>query len=156
MASFTSVPTSGIQLSSVPPSVSDGNIDYYDIMIIGKTGMGKSSTSDKLVIASDGELTCRGEYQDDDVEPGGRLIGDDLSVWLISDAKGEMERIREHLSQLMGFRSDKSMSDSVNSYYKESRPTHSSQLISNETTNLRVLDVPGFFWIQRGRSGSIG
>ena len=67
IASFTSAPTSGIQLSSVRPSINDGNIDYYDIMIIGKTGMGKSSTSVKLVIASDGERTC-GEYQDDDVQ----------------------------------------------------------------------------------------
>ena len=62
MASSTAVPISGIPLSSVRSSINDENINYYDIMIIGKTGMGKSSTSDKLVIATDGELTCRGEY----------------------------------------------------------------------------------------------
>ena len=28
------------------------SIDYYDIMIIGKTGMGKSTTSDKLLMAN--------------------------------------------------------------------------------------------------------
>ena len=40
-----------------------------DIMIIGRTGMGKSTTADKLIIANSGDLACD-EHRDEVIEEG--------------------------------------------------------------------------------------
>ena len=37
--------------NAIPEGIEDNLIDYYDIMVIGRTGMGKSTTSDKLIMA---------------------------------------------------------------------------------------------------------
>jgi hypothetical protein len=121
------------------------DIDYYDIMIIGRTGMGKSTTADKLVIANSGDLACD-EHRDEVIEEGQVKIGD-LGIWLISDAEGETERVRRRLKGLNEHRRTLQPHEYVNQVYnkKSEMTTSTSQLISNETTKVRVLDVPGFF-----------
>ena len=124
------------------------DIDYYDIMIIGRTGMGKSTTADKLVIANSGDLSAcdEPEHRDEVIEEGQVKIGD-LGIWLISDAVGERERVEKHLKGLDNHRRELKPHEYVNQVYnrKPEMTTSASQLISNETTKVRVLDVPGFF-----------
>lgn len=130
----------------IQQGIEDSIVEYYDIMIIGRTGMGKSTTSDKLVIANLKNRDYRGEPYVEETVEGGRMKMSDLSMWLISDAKGEIERVTERLKNLVLFRGLDNPHQEVNDFYrKQSEQTMQSQLISNETTMVRVLDVPGFF-----------
>jgi hypothetical protein len=123
------------------------DIDYYDIMIIGRTGMGKSTTADKLVIANPDHLNYAEEQHQDEIMEGRQLKMSDLSVWLISDADDEIERVTTRLKNLVFFRSLEKPHKNVNDMYNKraKMTTVKPQLISNESTKVRVLDVPGFF-----------
>ena len=133
----------------------DTSIDYYDIMIIGRTGMGKSTTSDKLVIANPDHLNYRGEEHADEIVGDGKMNMSDLNVWLISDAEDEIERVTTRLKNLVFFRSLDTPHNHVNKIYnkKSKMATSRCQLISNESTEIRVLDVPGFFGEEIGAEG---
>ena len=121
-------------------------MDYYDIMIIGRTGMGKSTTADKLIIANPDHLNYAGEQHQDEIMEGEQLKMSGLGVWLISDAEDEIERVSTHLKNLVFYRSLDNPHKYVNFLYKRAEmATMKLQLISNETTKVRVLDVPGFF-----------
>ena len=134
-------------LRSIQESTGNGIIDYYDIMVIGRTGMGKSTTSDKLVIANLDNRDYRGEQHSDESVEGVRMALSDLSMWLISDAEGELDRVTMRLKNLVMFRGLEKPHEEVNSFYnlQDGQVTTKSQLISNESTKVRVLDVPGFF-----------
>lgn len=75
---------------SVQQGIEDAMIDYYDIMIIGKTGMGKSTTADKLLVANLDGLDYRGAEYSEPVTEEGRMNVEDLSIWLLSDAPDEV------------------------------------------------------------------
>lgn len=131
---------------SIQQGIEDSIVNYYDIMVIGRTGMGKSTTSDKLVIANLTNLDYRGEQYTEETIQEGRMVSSDLNIWLISDAEGEMERVTQRLKNLVMFRGLNDPHKQVNDFYKTSGDqTTKSQLISNETTKIRILDVPGFF-----------
>lgn len=136
-----------IELRSIQPIIDTGRIDYYDIMVIGRTGMGKSTTSDKLVIANLDGHDYRGEEYMQESAQGVQMAMSDLSVWLISDAEGEIDRVKHRLKNLVMFRSLEKPHEEVNIFYNglDDKSTMKSQLISNETSKVRVLDVPGFF-----------
>ena len=141
------VAASPVELRSIQQSVNTDIIDYYDIMVIGRTGMGKSTTSDKLVIANLDHRDYRGEQHSDETQQGMRMAMSDLTMWLISDAKGEIDRVTKRLKNLVMFRGLEKPHEEVNTFYnsRDGQATSKSQLISNETTKVRVLDVPGFF-----------
>ena len=147
---------SPMELRSIQQSAGNGIIDYYDIMVIGRTGMGKSTTSDKLVIANLDDRNYRGEQHSDESVEGVRMALSDLSMWLISDAEGEMDRVTMRLKNLVMFRGLEKPHEEVNSFYnlQDGQATTKSQLISNETTKVRVLDVPGFFGEEKPTSGA--
>ena len=132
--------------SSIQQGIEDTPIEYYDIMVIGKTGMGKSTTADKIAIANLTGANYSGQQHSDEMVEGDKMTLSDLSMWLISGADGEIDRITRRLKNLLMFRALEKPHEEVNNYYQKSdEPTSKSQLFSNETTTLRVLDVPGFF-----------
>ena len=133
-------------LSSIQEGIEGSGIDYYDILVIGKTGMGKSTTADKLVIANLKGADYSGEQHSDGVVKEEKMTMSDLSMWLIPGTEGEIERVTRHLKDLVMFRALEKPHQEVNNFYQTSNaPTNYFQLISNETTKIRVLDVPGFF-----------
>lgn len=132
--------------SPIPEGAEDNIVDYYDIMVIGKTGMGKSTTADKLIIANPDGHDYLGEQHEDEREIEDQVQMSDLSIWKVADADGEQQRVTERLKHLVMHRSLDKPHEAVNEMYSTAmRITIGSQVISNETTRVRVLDVPGFF-----------
>ena len=142
---------------SVPETGKNEAIDYYDIMVIGRTGIGKSSTCDKLIIATpdaDQRERYHGEQHADGAVIDGQVRMSDLSMWLLSNAEGEDRRVETRLKDLVMFRSLENSHAQVNEMYRDAEnPTTGCQVISNDTTKIRVLDVPGFFGEDIGEMG---
>ena len=139
-----------LTITKVKPGIQQGIeeaiVDYYDIMLIGRTGMGKSTTSDKLVIANLKNLDYRGEPHSDEAIREGKIVMSDLSIWLTSNGESGHDGTAQRLKNLVMFRGLEDPHQQVNEFYRtSSEQTTNSQLISNETTGVRILDVPGFF-----------
>ncbi len=135
----------------IQQGIESSKIDYYDIMVIGRTGMGKSTTVDKLLIANrGGQSHLQAEHVDPKVEPSGeRMKADDLTMWLIS---GDIEAAEKRLKNLIFCRGLESSHEEVNIIHASSPSTNKCELLSNETTKLRILDVPGFFGEDAGKA----
>ena len=129
--------------------IEDSTIDYYDIMVIGKTGMGKSTTADKLLVANPDNHSYDGSQHSEPVVKGERMTLDNLSIWILSDAPDEELRVKTRLKNLHFFRSLDEPHQEINQFHAGeqlvSGITIGCELISNESTKVRVLDVPGFF-----------
>ena len=105
-----------------------------------------SSKAYKLVIANLQNRDYRGESYVEETMEEGRMVMSDLSIWLVSDVEGEIDRVTQRLENLVMFRGLENPHQEVNDFYmKESEQTTESQLISNETAMVQILDVPGFF-----------
>ena len=135
--------------SGTQQGIEDGQIDYYDIMVIGKAGMGKTTTADKLLVANPDGHNYQGAQHSEPEVNGGCVNVEDLSIWLLSNAPDELERVKTRLKNVAFFRSLENPHDEINSFHSEDQPnsgmTPDFELISNESTKVRVLDVPGFF-----------
>lgn len=129
----------------------DSLLDYYDIMVIGRTGMGKSTTVDKLLIAK-----LAGMQHPEQQETVARLDTDrntlthgDMTMWLVSDKDFDFDKVNVRLKNLVFFRSLKNPHQEVNTARQANmhiyESTNHCELLSNETTKIRILDVPGFF-----------
>jgi hypothetical protein len=138
--------------TAAPAGIGESGINYYDIMIIGNTGQGKTTTADKILIANPDGRRYVAEYQ-----PGKQpeltadeykrqLSYSDITMWLAAlDAEFET-----HLKFLTYCRSKDMPHEEVNKARTASskvfRPTiDQCTVLSNETSKLRIMDVPGFF-----------
>ena len=118
---------------------------------LGKTGMGKSTTGDKLLAADPYNKNYVGQQQpldeDDVVKESSekrQFSCDDITLWKLSTA-GDYEKAKQRIKRIVFQRSIEGENifdpdrDDVDSDTKEC------ELLANETSRIRVLDVPGFF-----------
>ena len=136
-----------MSLKEIPQQgVESSVIDYFDIMVVGRTGVGKTTTVDKLLIASlSGQMP---EASTEGVDPKvnferGTMTYGDLVMWLISDK--DLNRVTLRLKSLVFFRSLEEPHKEINDAREADEGTQQPELLSNELTRIRVLDVPGFF-----------
>ena len=118
--------------------------DYYDIMIIGRTGMGKSTTADKLIIANLTNRDYRGEQYEAVTMKDDRISMSDLTAWLISGGEREIDEMTRRLKILVIFRSQSDPHEEVKEFYMQRTKETTNmecQLISCETTKIRVMVV---------------
>ena len=137
------------------PILSIHKLGYYDIMILGLTGQGKTTTADKLLIANPAGKDY-GEFYQSVLpvvhESSHKAIMDDLHMWLIPTDQNSLERISTRLKNLAFYRSLEAPHIEVNQAHEGemyvTERTLKCELFTNETTKVRVLDVPGFFGAQ--------
>lgn len=129
--------------------IEDSAINYYDVMVIGKTGTGKSTTADKLLVANPNGLDFQGTENSEPVQKEKCVNVEDLSIWLVSGVPDEVHRVKTRLKNITYFRSLGNAHEQINEFHSESqlhnRRTSNFELISNDSTMIRILDVPGFF-----------
>ena len=131
---------------------------YYDIMVIGKTGMGKSTTVEKMLIANLGDSRPANQQEEPAYNCSSRMLEhNDLIMWLVSDKPSTekdyddnaLTKVSLRLMNLYRFsfmgnphcEIDKSRESGMNIF----KATLECEMFSNELTKVRVLDVPGFF-----------
>lgn len=120
---------------------------YFDIMLVGMTGQGKSTMADKLLIANPAKI---GYVLPNSVEPNvkqDRVQLEDISMWLLHEDSKNQD-IETHLKALVYFRTKPEPHAEVNGMRDPKNNiltgTSSCQVFSNDTTKMRILDVPGF------------
>ena len=118
---------------------------YKDYLVLGRTGMGKSTTADRLLVAN----SVVGAVDVTPVDKGGsdgNTQLDNIKIWRLSRLSRRSvdyvtERVKRFLENGANFAAtiiskNKSSTDSI---------TNDCTLLSNEKTKIRVLDVPGFY-----------
>ena len=162
MASGTVVTGPAVQEEGISQTEDKG---YYNIMMIGTTGQGKSTTADKLLIANPSQHPYEGGVpQRDPVlnEESRQLKMDDITMWLLhaskeppTDAHGKvidqdnLQCAQTRVKCLVYFRNKQDPHKKVNEARSTKMNIFSStkdcEVLSNETSKVRVMDVPGFF-----------
>ena len=165
MATFR--PSPPISPTPHPPEQEGAHkyLDYYDIMVIGKTGTGKSTTADKLLIANPTHQVFTGEQYNDptmDAETG-HIQYSDMSMWHIAEKPDEIDAVSRRLKDLVFYRSldepheevrrnrmggdddDDDDDDGVVDDSIDPRVTEHCELLSSDANKIRVLDIPGFY-----------
>ncbi len=146
--------------SSVQVGMGVRNVEFFDIMTIGTTGQGKSTTGDKLLIAnptghdytagaqkvSSSTPPSHTEVQVD--EENHQLKLSDITMWLTHGTEGEKE-FETHLKFLNNCRTKAKPHEEVNkarsAAMKIFKPTKDCEVVSNDTSRVRIMNVPGFF-----------
>lgn len=122
-------------------------LEYFDVLMIGKAGSGKSTTADKLLIANPQGL-CYGDSHEASTldEDESMMHNQDLSMWIFKNETGDNHEEADR--RLKGLAMHRQLQDShaevVRAHDDDDTGTEQCELTSNETTKLRVLDMPGF------------
>ena len=128
--------------------------NYYDIMLVGMTGQGKSTTADKLLIANpEGKAYALPESTEPqaqgcaDAADQVKVKVEDISMWLLHQEDIIAEEEKTHLKGLLNCRTKPTPHLEVNKVREligQENSTADCQVFSNDTTKIRILDVPGF------------
>ncbi len=115
--------------------------NYTDFLLLGKTGVGKSTTADRLLVAD--SVAGAGDVTPVEKE-GGNTQLDDILIWRLS--KRSVENVKKRVMCFLRNRAANITGvDAVNPETKTpDSVTKDCVLLSNEKTRIRVLDVPGF------------
>jgi ABC-type oligopeptide transport system ATPase subunit len=117
---------------------------YYDIMVVGKTGVGKSTTANKLLGVEDsGGLTVSINGVGAAAARGGSR-NNVIAQW--TSRYSQQQQQQNHLLQADDGRLKSVVGGSYFAIGESATDsaTKQCQLLSNEGTKFRVLDVPGF------------
>ena len=121
--------------SSLQQGIATSGINYFDVMMIGITGQGKSTATDKLLVAS--PTGCRETF-----------TLDDFTLWYLDKKEDEEERQRTRVKNLTFYSALENAHEEINAFHKSDMLTAEStkecEVFSNDKTKTRVLDVPGF------------
>ncbi|XP_064390323.1 uncharacterized protein LOC135338198 [Halichondria panicea] len=129
------------------------SVRYFDVMFLGLTGQGKTTTADKLLIANPDGVNYREMFKDAQkaiIDPNNQMATkEDLFMWRIPSDRFSLDRLSTRLKNLALFRTLDNPHLKVNGAHAGDMHvndrTQKCELLSNETTKVRVLDVPGFF-----------
>lgn len=124
-------------------------MDYYDILMIGSIGIGKSTTTDKLLVANPTNY----DYRNESVPLGGVDVVDaeyqpqdyctDITVWL-ENPGFEVDKYLKYLNYCRKSSNPHLEINEVRRISPAQLLADSARLLSNETSKIRILDVPGF------------
>ena len=133
-------------------------MDYFDIMILGLTGQGKTTTADKLLIANPTPVDYS-LYEEAPTMGSQQVTLEDLSAWFIPNENFSFEQISTRMKNLVFYRRLENPHLEINAAHDSdmyvNQKTVACELFSNETTRVRVLDVPGFFGVVRNANHDI-
>ena len=158
--------TDSVQLIEELPAEAAPEKHYNDILVLGRTGMGKSSTVDKLVAATSKNQTEQSEAQDQESKELNNTDSNKNTQWLqyefqyenlratvISEPRWEAEEKKnteKRLENIVHSRKSKEKAHiKINKLRAQNEGDKSSsksyQLLENCETKIRVLDPPGFY-----------
>ena len=155
-------------------AATDIDTDYYDILVIGRTGFGKSSTVDKLMIPNRHTLsstqpqtstshssTSSGENITADptitgkqktyVDETGEIKHGNLRARIVSEDPEDYETAKKRLEYIADCRGESNPHEKTDELRDSSNPrsvfgiTKHCELLTNTDSGVRVLDTPGFF-----------
>ena len=117
--------------------------------ILGKTGMGKSTTGDKLLAADPYDKNYIGQQQAEEevVKESSekrQFSCDDITLWKLS-SNGDYAKAKERIKRIVFQRSIEGEDIFDPDREDVDSDTKDCELLANETSRIRVLDVPGFF-----------
>ena len=165
------------QPSNEPPPFSEPDSDHHDILVLGRTGTGKSSTVDKLLVPNTQDTTensqahsftskhpvdfnpyrphsykpQRKREPENEDEHRAKVQHENLSAWVLSDDPDDQANTDVRLKNIVFCRQieeshqqiDKNREDDC--YRKVYGSSRTCQLLTNDDSNIHVLDTPGFF-----------
>ena len=134
---------------------------YYDILVVGRTGKGKSSTVDKLMVPNSRQQTIcppsdssqrSGASQSEAVDPiidtTGEIQYKNLRARILSTKADDYENAGKRLKNIVFCREANNPIDRLRNDKDLAGvycPSKLCELLTNEDSKIRALDAPGFF-----------